>query len=275
MNNCLCGQEFTVLDSQGFIQVVDLMGDDTSLVQAARISYGKGTKSLQSDESLIRFLIRHDHGTPTEMVVLKVHVKAPLFVVRQWMRHRMSSFNEYSGRYSVMPDEFYVPTYEVFQKQSAKNKQSRDQTFTQEEYEELVSKIRAAHHNSYATYLELLEAGVAREIARGVLPLDVMTRFYWQVNGRSLMNFLKLRCHQSGQHEIREYGLTLLKIFKEWMPITSKAFEDYILRSRSFAAPELKLLKDFVDVPQLSAKLSQVEQLSQREKEEFIKNLSD
>ena len=248
------------------------MGDDSSLVQAARISYGKGTKSLQDDESLIRFLIRHDHGTPTEMVSLKVHIKAPLFVVRQWMRHRMSSFNEYSARYSVMVDEFYVPTYDALQKQSTKNKQSRADHFSIEEYEQLTSKIRTLHQSNYATYLSLLELGVAREIARGVLPLNVMTRFYWQVNGRSLMNFLKLRCHHTSQYEIREYGVALLQIFREWMPITSKAFEDYMFRSKTSSYQELKVLYASLDQEKFLHNLNLSTEFSQREKEELIKS---
>jgi thymidylate synthase (FAD) len=256
-----------VLSGQGFLRVVDFMGDDSSLVKAARISYGNTTKTPAEDEKLIRFLLKHKHESPVEMVVLKVHIKAPLFVRSQWVRHRMSSFNEYSARYSEMSDEFYCPNYEMFQKQAKKNHQGREGCFTQAEYNELIEKMRESHMHSYQTYQELLSNGVAREIARGVLPTNLMTEFYWQVNGRSLMNFLKLRCDQNGQAEIREYALLLLNIFEKWLPVTARAFKDYIMNSHSYSENEDMLLWDSMDNEELGRNLDLNSILSKREKD--------
>jgi len=215
-----CGLQ-KVLD-RGFVRLVDFMGGDGAVVQAARVSYGQGSKGEEKDRKLIRFLMMHDHGTPFEMTVFKFHVKAPLFVARQWFRHRIGSFNEISGRYTVYDDtEFYLP--EVLRRPTPHNRQaSVPATFPNEEH--LKSLMEQTIRQAFAAYQELLEAGVARELARIVVPLATYTQFYWGVNARSLMNFLRLRLAPDAQWEIRQFARTIWTVFAEKMPWTAEAF---------------------------------------------------
>lgn len=215
-----CGLE-RVLD-HGFVRLVDFMGGDGAVVQAARVSYGQGSKGEEKDRRLIRYLIIHDHGTPFEMAVFKFHVKAPIFVARQWFRHRIGSFNEISGRYTVYDDtEFYLPG--VLRKPSKENRQaSVPATFENEAH--LRTLMEQAIRQSFAAYQALLEAGVARELARIVVPLATYTQFYWGVNARSLMNFLRLRLAPDAQWEIRQYARAVWNMFQDRMPWTAEAF---------------------------------------------------
>lgn len=219
-------KEFKVLD-KGFIRVVDKMGDDGAIVQAARVSYGQGTKSVNEDRALIRFLMRHRHTSPFEMCEIKLHLKMPMVIAEQLLRHRTANVNKYSGRYSEMIDEFYIPKACEIGYQSQNNKQCRDTNIPIEVASEVVEIIQRSSEAAYATYKKLLDKGVAREIARMVLPSNIYTQLYWKIDLHNLLHFIQLRVHQSAQYEIREYANVLEKIVQEWVPYTYEAFVDY------------------------------------------------
>lgn len=230
--------EIQCLD-KGFVRLIDVMGDDNSIVQAARVSYGAGTKRLSEDRGLIRYLLRHQHTTPFEMVEFKFHIKLPIFIARQWIRHRTANVNEYSGRYSEMKDEFYVPSLENIRPQSTMNKQGRsDETFPTEQAEAIAEKFAASQDQMYAEYRELLEMGVAREIARINLPVSNYTEWYWKIDLHNLFHFLKLRIDAHAQYEIRVYGEAMASIVKEIVPVAWEAFEDYVLHSHKLSRIE-------------------------------------
>ena len=217
-----------VLD-KGFVSLVDFMGGDLAVVQAARVSFGQESKGDERDRKLINYLMRHEHGTPFEMSVFKFHVKAPIFVARQWFRHRVGSYNEISYRYVEVEDEFYVP--EELRAQDTKNKQaSFGGSFTEEQNAEGRALIEASYAEAYEKYRELLQMGVAREMARVVLPVGMYTQFYVAYNARSLMNFIRLRTGEGAQAEIRLYAEAMNQIFKERMPWTHAAFEQFVLK---------------------------------------------
>jgi len=215
-----CGA-YNVLD-KGFVRLVEFMGGDRAVVQAARVSVGQGLKTPEKDRRLINYLMKHEHGTPFEHAVFKFHVKSPIFVAREWFRHRMASYNEISQRYVEVKDEFYVP--DRLRKPAKGNKQASEFTDFPDEGE-IIKKIEETYRTVYQAYRELLERGVARELARIVLPLGIYTQFYWTVNARSLMNFLRLREAPDAQWEIRQYAKVILRIFHEKMPWTSEAWE--------------------------------------------------
>jgi thymidylate synthase (FAD) len=217
--------ERRVLDA-GFMRLVDFMGGDVAVVQAARVSYGQGSKGPEKDRKLIHFLMKNHHDTPFEMALFKFHVKCPIFVARQWFRHRWSSFNEISGRYTELAYEFYLP--ERVRRQMAKNYEF-EESFDDAENARLRSQLDAHFQRSFALYAELLEKGVAKEEARIVLPLSLYTEFYWGVNARALMNFLRLRAERHAQYEIRVYAEAALEMFRERMPWTCEAFESYVM----------------------------------------------
>jgi thymidylate synthase (FAD) len=217
--------EYKVLD-KGFIRLVEHMGNDLSAVQAARVSYGKGLSSdPKRDKKLIFYLMKHGHETPFEHIVFKFHVKAPLFVARQWFRHRIASYNEISGRYTQVEDDWYIP--ENIRVPDVVNKQGSVFATNREDEEEILNLIEESIKKSYSTYRELLDRGVAKELARIVLPLSMYTQWYWTVNARSLMNFLNLRADSHAQWEIRQYALKIAEIFKEICPWTFEAFIKY------------------------------------------------
>lgn len=217
-----------VLD-HGFVRLVEAMGDDLSVVQAARVSYGQGSKGEEKDRGLISYLMKHDHGTPFEMVAFKFHVRAPIFVARQWFRHRWGSFNEISGRYVKVEHEFWLP--DSLRGQDDVNKQgSVEEGVDESGEEELLGRMREVTGAAFAAYEDLLEAGVAREMARSVLPLSLFTEWYWKVNARSLMNFLRLRAEVHAQREIRAYAVPILRMFEERVPWTAAAFREHVLK---------------------------------------------
>jgi len=220
--------EWKVLD-KGFLRLVEFMGGDNAVVQAARVSYGKGLKGEEKDKKLIFYLMEHEHMTPFEHSVFKFHVKCPIFVARQWFRHRWGSYNEISGRYTKYSDEFYMPSR--LRVQSERNKQMSEFGDLKEE-KILLEKMEKVQEESFRVYRELLEKGIARELARIVCPLSTYTQFYWTVNARSLMNFLRLRLDIHAQYEIREYAKCILKVFKEKMPWTYNAFLKLCLRDK-------------------------------------------
>jgi thymidylate synthase (FAD) len=233
--------------SHGFVRLVDYMGSDQSIVQAARVSYGGGTKSVREDRGLIRYLLRHDHTTPFEMVVLKFHIKAPIFVVRQWLRHRMASVNEESARYSIMREEFHVPAWEDVGYQSKDNKQGRsNDVMPAELVERFLAYLKENRETAYAQYESFLEENIARELARVVLPLSVYTQFYWQMNLHNLLHFLRLRMDPHAQKEIRDFANQVAVCTQAVAPAAWEAFEEYKLHGKSFSKSELAILRRLI-----------------------------
>ena len=271
----LVGKEFPCLD-KGFVRLIDVMGDDNAIVQAARVSYGSGTKKVHEDRGLIRYLMRHLHTTPFEMVEFKFHVKLPIFVARQWIRHRTANVNEYSGRYSEMKDEFYVPAIDQVRAQSATNKQGRaEEAFDPSEAERIRTGMLDTQTRLYGEYQDLLQADLAREIARINLPVSNYTEWYWKVDLHNLFHFLKLRIDPHAQYEIRVYGEVMAQIVKAAVPVAYEAFEDYILHARRFSRRERTALKALL--PSLSADPTILEAagLKGREAQEFLAKLDE
>lgn len=246
-----------VLD-HGFVAVKDYMGDDLSILQMARMSYGKGTKGTNDDRALLRYLMRHQHTSPFEGCVIKLHVKLPIFVMRQWVRHRTASLNEYSARYSIMPDEFYMPEASQLAVQSTDNKQGRGDSLTPEQSAEVLGLLRDEALRGFSTYHRLLNVdesgaeidpdgvGIARELARIGLPLSTYTQMYWQTNLHNLMHFLRLRADPHAQWEIRVFAEKILEIMADWVPVTHEAFRDYQLESARFSRMEMDLIRDML-----------------------------
>ena len=218
-----------VLDN-GFVKLVDFMGGDLAVVQSARVSFGKGVTDRLRDKKLIRFLWANHHETPFEHSVFKFHVKCPIFVARQWFRHRISSYNEISGRYTRMKEEFCLPEY--LRAQKARN--YKYENLDEKDNQELLAKIESFYQQASDLYKELLSRGVAKEHARIVLPLSLYTQFYWTINARSLINFLNLRLDEHAQFEIREYAVAISEMFKQKMPWTYGAFETFIVRGEKW-----------------------------------------
>ncbi|WP_347241590.1 FAD-dependent thymidylate synthase [Thermus sp.] len=241
------GRAIPVLD-KGFVRLVDAMGDDASIVQAARVSYGEGTKTVREDAALIDYLMRHRHTSPFEMVEFKFHVKAPLFVVRQWFRHRTASVNEVSGRYSVLKEEFYEP--EAFRRQAKRNKQGSEGALLDEE---ALALLRKAEQEAYGAYQALLQKGVAREMARMVLPLNLYTEFYWKQDLHNLFHFLKLRLAPEAQWEIRQYAQAIAELVKARVPLAWAAFEEHVLEGALLSRTELRALRGLL-TPELYEK---------------------
>ena len=221
-----------VLD-HGFIRVIDYMGDDSAICQAARVSYGKGTKSVQNDEGLIRYLMRHWHSTPFEMCEIKLHVKLPVFVARQWIRHRTANVNEYSARYSILDREFYIPAPEHINAQSVVNNQGRGKILEGEEAARVLEILKADSTRAYDNYEAMIsddgQDGLARELARMNLPANIYTQWYWKVDLHNLFHFLRLRADSHAQYEIRVYADAICKVVADWVPAAYAAFEDYRL----------------------------------------------
>ncbi|OGZ60789.1 MAG: hypothetical protein A2932_02385 [Candidatus Spechtbacteria bacterium RIFCSPLOWO2_01_FULL_46_10] len=237
------GCPIKVLD-HGFVYLVDYMGNDDSVVQAARVSYGEGTKKVSTNVGLIRYLRRHMHTTPFEMLEFKFHCKMPIFVARQWVRHRTANINEYSGRYSEMSDEFYLPDLSVIAKQSGGNRQGRDEELNPEQQARVRELLSADYTQSYAHYREFLDMNLARELARIGLSVANYTQWYWKIDLHNLMHFLALRLDEHAQWEIRQYAEAMARILKDAVPVCWKAFEDYQLNAIRFSGPEHKMLRD-------------------------------
>jgi len=243
----LLDKEFRVLD-HGFGRLVDYLGGDQRIVQAARVSYGQGTKTVREDKGLIDYLLRNDHTSPFEQVVFTFHLKMPIFVARQWVRHRTARMNEISGRYSIMTDEFYVPADKNVHVQSASNRQGRDET--QPAPAPLRRKIRkemaASNAQVYGKYKEMIDNGISREIARINLPLSLYTEFYWQMDLHNLFHFLRLRLDRHAQLEIREYGKVIAKIVKTVCPYAYEAFERHVLGGCKLTATEVAAVRSML-----------------------------
>lgn len=236
-------EKFFVLND-GFVRVVDVMGDDSSIVQAARISYGSGTKKVHEDRGLIRYLMRHRHSTPFEMCEIKLHVRVPMDCWRQWIRHRTANVNEYSTRYSEAIDSLQTTEANAWRLQSVSNRQGSETEISEIEGERLSNREAELHEFSRAVYKERLEAGVAREQARKDLPLSTYTEAYWKIDLHNLLHFLSLRMDSHAQSEIRAYADVIgREIVAKWVPVTWEAFEDYRLGAAYFSRLEIEILK--------------------------------
>ncbi len=249
-----------VLD-HGFARVVDYMGDDAAIVQAARVSYGAGTRHVSSDAGLIRYLMRHWHSTPFEMCELKLHVKLPLFVARQWIRHRTANVNEYSARYSVLDREFYIPAPENLAAQSTTNAQGRGAVLEGDEAARALEILKTDAARAYDSYEALLggEQGLARELARMTLPANIYTQWYWKTDLHNLFHFLRLRADSHAQYEIRAYAETIHGLVRDWVPEATRAFEDYRMGGAQLSAQALDCLRRMLngeDVTQESSGMS-------------------
>lgn len=243
------------LDS-GFVRLIDYMGDDAAITQAARVSYGKGTKAISNDRGLIRYLMRHRHTSPFEMNEIKLHVKMPIFVARQWIRHRTANVNEISARYSILDKEFYLPDPENIAVQSKNNKQGRGKVLNTEQSAKVLEMLKADAVHAYETYETLLsdEYGLARELARMNLPVNWYTQWYWKVDLHNLLHFLSLRMDSHAQYEIRVFADAIGGLVKSWCPITWEAFEDYRLGGAFLSSAEIDFLKyiiheDTLEIP--------------------------
>ena len=253
----LLHQAIPVLD-HGFVRVIDYMGDDGAIVQAARVSYGRGTKAANEDRGLIRYLMRHRHSTPFEMCEIKFHVKLPIFVARQWIRHRTANVNEYSARYSILDREFYIPAPEHLATQSSTNRQGRGEVLEGEEAARVLDLLRDDATRNYDHYLEMLNEdeagapidparqGLARELARMNLTLNAYTQWYWKADLHNLLNFLSLRADAHAQYEIRAYADAMMGTVEAWVPIAAAAFRDYRLGAMTFSAQMLGIVRRLV-----------------------------
>ena len=239
-----------VLD-HGFVRVIDYMGDDSAVVQAARVSYGRGTRKVSEDAGLIRYLMRHRHSTPFEMCEIKYHVKLPIFVARQWIRHRMANVNEYSARYSILDREFYIPAPEHLAAQSASNRQGRGDVLQGDEAAHVLRLLRDDATATYDHYAEMLNEnnedptrqGLARELARMNLTLNTYTQWYWKSDLHNLLNFLSLRADAHAQYEIRVYADAMLRTVEAWVPATFAAFQDYRMGAVTLSAGMLAVVR--------------------------------
>jgi thymidylate synthase (FAD) len=240
---------YPVLD-HGFVRVIDYMGDDAAICQAARVSYGKGTKSVQNDEGLIRYLMRHWHSTPFEMCELKLHVKLPVFVARQWIRHRTANVNEYSARYSILDREFYIPAPDKVAAQSVVNNQGRGEVLTGAEAAQVLEILKADSTRAYDNYEAMIsqdgQQGLARELARMNLPANIYTQWYWKVDLHNLFHFLRLRADAHAQYEIRVYAEEMCKLVADWVPFAYRAFEDYRMGGATLSATALDCVRRMV-----------------------------
>ncbi|MBV9538864.1 MAG: FAD-dependent thymidylate synthase [Acidisphaera sp.] len=243
-----------VLD-HGFVRVIDYMGDDAAVVQAARVSYGRGTRRTSEDAGLIRYLMRHRHSTPFEMCEIKYHVKLPIFVARQWIRHRTANVNEYSARYSILDREFYIPAPEHLAAQSASNRQGRGAVLEGAEAADVLDVLRQDASRCYDHYVDMLNEepdgatrdpqrrGLARELARMNLTLNTYTQWYWKTDLHNLLNFLSLRADPHAQYEIRAYADAMAETVRAWVPLTWEAFRDYRLGAVTFSAGMMAVLR--------------------------------
>ncbi len=267
-----------ILD-HGFVRVVDYMGDDSSIVQSARVSYGKGTKKVSTDSGLIKYLMRHRHSTPFEMCEIKYHVKLPIFVARQWIRHRTANVNEYSARYSILDKEFYLPSKENLAAQSTSNRQGRGKVINGKQADNILEILKKDAEQTYNNYETMLNErydgttideenqGLARELARMNLTLNTYTQWYWKTDLLNLMNFLRLRADDHAQYEIRAYADVMLDTVKKWVPITYDAFMDYRVGGTEVSAKGKSVIQKLIKGQNITIEESD---LSKREWNELM-----
>lgn len=250
-------EQFPVLD-KGFVRVIDYMGNDAAVTQSARVSYGKGTKMLNQDKGLINYLMRHRHTTPFEMCEIKFHVKLPIFIARQWIRHRTANVNEYSARYSILNKEFYIPEPEQLAVQSTINKQGRGETLNAQDSGRVLEILRGDSERCYEHYQEMLNedahenildpsrSGLTRELARMNLTMNYYTEWYWKVDLHNLFHFLSLRADSHAQYEIQAYATVMLDLVKKWVPLSYEAFVKYRQHAMHLSQPAAEIVKKLV-----------------------------
>ena len=270
-----------VLD-HGFVRVIDYMGDDAAVVQAARVSYGKGTKKISDDAGLINYLLRHRHTTPFEMCEIKYHVKLPIFVARQWIRHRTANVNEYSARYSVLDREFYVPEEDHLAAQSSSNRQGRGNILSGKEAKRVLDILREDAQMTYDHYIEMLneseegniidvsKEGLARELARMNLTLSTYTQWYWKTDLHNLLNFLSLRADTHAQYEIRVYADAMMETLRRWCPITFQSFSDHRVEGVTLSGKAIKVVKKLISGVHINQEESGMSKREWRELMEVI-----
>ncbi len=270
----ILGKPFKVLDD-GFIRVIDYMGSDQSIVQAARVSYGKGTKQVRQDRGLIRYLMRHKHTTPFEMCEIKLHIRVPMDAWRQWIRHRTANVNEYSTRYSIAIDSAYETEPDKWRKQSQDNKQGSEGFLPPELGAELSKQEKEMHRIVREIYQKRVSLGVAREQARKDLPLSTYTEAYWKIDLHNLLHFLRLRMDSHAQYEIRQYAKIIgEEIVSKWVPLTWEAFSDFQLNTTSFSALEMDILKNIVaDNPVAALALAENAGWLRKKEDKLVKSL--
>ncbi|KIN71671.1 FAD-dependent thymidylate synthase [Sulfitobacter guttiformis] len=270
---------YPVLD-HGFIRVIDYMGNDEAICQAARVSYGKGTKSVQNDEGLIRYLMRHWHSTPFEMCEIKLHVKLPVFVARQWIRHRTANVNEYSARYSILDREFYIPEPSHINAQSVINNQGRGGVLEGAEAARVLEILKSDSNRAYDNYEAMIaetgpdgepQDGLARELARMNLPANIYTQWYWKVDLHNLFHFLRLRADSHAQYEIRVYADAICKVVADWVPAAYGAFEDYRLGGATMSGKALDCVRRMLKGEEVTQETSGMSKGEWREFEGAIK----
>ncbi|MDJ0639789.1 MAG: FAD-dependent thymidylate synthase [Paracoccaceae bacterium] len=264
---------YDVLD-HGFIRVIDYMGDDNAICQAARVSYGKGTKQVSQNEGLIRYLMRHWHSTPFEMCEIKLHVKLPVFVARQWIRHRTANVNEYSARYSILDREFYIPEPDQLAAQSTANAQGRGDVLEGAEAARVLEILKSDSARAYDHYEEMLaqddQKGLARELARMNLPANVYTQWYWKVDLHNLFHFLRLRADSHAQYEIRVYAEAICKLVADWVPFAYSAFEDYRMGGVTLSSKAIECLRRMLQGEEVTQETSGMSKGEWREFEGVI-----
>tara|TARA_Y100000590_G_scaffold93807_6_gene106362 strand:+ start:2650 stop:3549 length:900 start_codon:yes stop_codon:yes gene_type:complete len=283
---------YKVVHNAGFVGLVDTMGSDSDITQAARVSYGTGTKKVSDDRNLIRYLMRHRHTTPFEMCEVKFHIRLPIFIMRQWIRHRTASVNEYSARYSIMEDEFYIPEHDYLQFQSRDNKQGRcrpwmaegmEDGFEYREKELIRNGMDEININSYKKYEKLLDMNLTRELSRIVLPVSNYTEFYWKINLHNLFHFLHLRTDSHAQQEIQDYANAVLELARPKFPVAFEAWENYVRGSVTFSQTEMKILKshmatgisEYLNSKSEEGRNPLENELSNREWKEFTEKLKN
>lgn len=262
----IIGQDIAVLD-HGFIRVIDYMGNDTAIVQAARVSYGQGTKQVRGDSRLINYLMRHNHSTPFEMCEIKLHIKAPIFVARQWLRHRTANVNEYSARYSILEREFYLPQAEVIAEQATQNAQGREKAVDTQTATLVRSILQRDALQCYDDYEKMLDQNISRELARMNLNLNYYTQWYWKIDLNNLLRFIRLRIDKHAQYEIREYAREILTILEKWLPLTYNAFVNHALDAYVLSKNSLAIIRQLLRGEKVTFTASN---LSKREWKELI-----
>ncbi len=272
MAHCYSPEAEAILDKEipvlnkGFVRLVDYMGNDSRIVQSARVSYGDGTKTVREDKGLIEYLLRNQHSSPFEQVVLTFHIKLPIFIARQWIRHRTARLNEISGRYSIMKDDFYLPAKEDVAFQSTNNKQGRSvDDVPQEIIEKVIAALDSEQKDIYKNYEALIADGVARELARVNLPLSLYTEWYWQIDLRNLFHFLQLRMDGHAQKEIRDYANVLFDVASKVCPVACEAFNKYMRDGKMFSKGEIEAVNALLEGKEIA--------LEGREKEIFMQKL--
>lgn len=275
--DAILGDTFDLLD-HGFVRVIDYMGNDGSVVQMARVSYGEGTETPSSDEALIRYMMRHAHTSPFEGCEIKLHVKMPIFVARQWIRHRTANVNEYSGRYSIMREEAYVPSAERLGVQSITNKQGTGVSLDDEIAKTILNMMEGEVYGAFTNYKFYVsdDVDLSKELARINLPLSTYTEFYWKIDLHNLLHFLKLRGDSHAQEEIRVYAEVIEQIVEKWVPVSYKAFVDYKKKAATFSRMELEVLQEIMAIANLDQIRDNLTErgCSKREVNEFFKHLT-